>query len=752
MDERTFQRELNQLKSRVTDMAMKHSPRLAPGHILQASPSTDHFFSQVEDLKMHVAQLESTMSCSQPPPYLTGPTWEDFHVLESKLRGFTMDTLLRFENVEHDLAELDEKTDRLDPKRFTPASSDGNYEEGVSLFPSEADDILGSDSATYNDAFSSKIAASSPALEPLHSSFKQESSAPAFEDMTSIQVAQAFTKSKLEAANITLDILRQYNATNDKLDAEFDKDDLRLVENIVKLHTNLARDHRWNAPRLKEKANVVLPSAFVDPLAGLFEPEQPGGVSLPQDPRVSLPITELDARPRPDPSHPAAPFGMRQAEGVAFRDQEISRLDDLLRDAQEKARLSEQQFDGQRQALFDMQVRCDGRDIEVARLKADALQRDIHLQQMNDYLQSRDEQRDRQLSNFQQVVDRSREKTGIMASQERRIEKLQRILQDCQNSKDEEIDHILHGRSEEVRRLQGFCEQKDVVARSQEEIIARGAKLIQQRDDEIEALTRSRTAMEDDIKDERRQRLRVSKLLEERDGELVELKSELAARAVVEDGTRPQVDDREQSSPFEMTMRALPTAAPMWSPRPIPGNRRLANEARRASAWDQGERRGGKPMFGAPSPLGTWSKRDASPPRRRVSSPHPRAIRHLLSDEVDEAKTRAPRASDDRKQGHTSTSATREERDATGSPAFHDDRIPFSRSRNERHSLPLDRAVYPPLPVKVQSLADLRQTIGREKSDHRISKHQSMRELRRRALQPYVETEAESGGEFGGEV
>ncbi|KAK0943095.1 hypothetical protein LTS01_026104, partial [Friedmanniomyces endolithicus] len=81
-----------------------------------------------------------------------------------------------------------------------------------------------------------------------------------------------------------------------------------------------------------------------------------------------------------------------RAEGVAYRDQEISRLEELLSNAQEAARASEQQASYDRDSLVHREQQLEGcarqmdyvhglaqeREAELCKLKEEASQRELH--------------------------------------------------------------------------------------------------------------------------------------------------------------------------------------------------------------------------------------------------------------------------------------------------------------------------------------------------------------------------------------
>lgn len=790
MDERTFQHELHQLKQRVADMAMKKSPALPPRQAAVPDTAGDRFSSQVNNLKQHVTQLEQMlpkvpatystpsdkaantaapylMRPQQLPPMVAQPAMPlqpDHHAAQpSDLAVWQLLMTLRDEmkrigdrsaGIEQCVLDFEDKLDRLDPQRFTPPGSDASAEEGVERQAAykESVDTSGGvplDSYRHPQNEPSRPTASATVRND-HSITNNEKPHPG---VSPTWTAERLLRHKGDVSRVTLDMLRKYSAKMDRV-AQLSISDINLVRDIVKLHTTLAADHGWNAARLQSDISPPELSEAISPR------------------RTSIPASELDVPESfgmQNERHPAPATANVHPEGVAFRDLEISRLDELLKNAQESARLSEQQAYQDRQALEDLQTKSEAygketlyfqdlyqeRVDEVCKLKEEATQREQHLQQLNDYLHTRDEQRDRYLENYRQVLERSKEKTAVICSAELRIEELQKLMQDCQNGKDDEIDQMMRGREREIRRLQEFCEQKDAIAHSQEQIIARGARLMEQRDEDIEVLTRKVKALEDDYDHERRQRLRICKILEERDSQLADVKVRFQASSSAEGRTSEVKDDqpkaaiRDDPSPFTTPVRGVNYDVPSWSPRPIPGDRRLVSEARRASVWSPESANRTQPEFGKPSPIGYRRHRGAAP-RRHRSSPHPRKIRYLENDQVvdtdEHGRPVAPQA----------CAESNEVRGRSGSPAAPNVRPSNRRETEARYSLPLDRTVWPPLPAPVavnrmQSMTDLRST-GNDEQPHRVAKHQSMQELKRKDNHAYVETEAESGGEFGAEV
>ncbi|KAK1073735.1 hypothetical protein LTR74_001589 [Friedmanniomyces endolithicus] len=835
MDERTFQLEIHQLKERVAGMTARHLLSSPRGQSNSLTSAGIEFTTQVNDLRQHIARLEQVLgttlgrvpstpqpyampwdrsplpqSAPKPQPSIHYPRPKE-HSESPLYRGlqYEIESIsTRCSDVERTVAELEDKMDRLDPHRFTPLGSEASTDDGVGLHP--AFDLsmplpppLGSHSAFG-------FSCPQPPRPSPHSTRVQETRGTEFRDssatssttvnedrLTTKQVAEGLFRAKLDASHVTLDILRKFSARMD--DAQpLPETEQKVVRAIVKFHRRLAADHSWNSVSLQDSSNTG----------------EPTGMSGSR--RTSVAVSELDASEGPRPRSEGLsvpPMTSAHATGVAFRDQEILRLEELLSEAQEAAMISEQQACQARKASSDLHKRyqeCAGmnyyhstlyhkRDAEVSTLKEEASQREVHLQQLNDYLHTRDEQIERCSESYRQLLERSKAEGAIIQVAECRIEKLRQMLLDCQRNKDNDIERMVQGREEEIGRLQQFCEQKDVVAHSQEQIIARGASLMEQKDDTIEALSQKVEALQEENASEGKQRHLTSKLLEERDSELIALKAsstrpgsvptvsshsdrrlhtpERVRSPFLASTPRPQgaawasvhperrayileggaADTIESPTQLHGQATAEHDDAPpffakrpaVWSPRPIPHDRLLPHEVNRASAWGRAPEHQSPPAFGKPSPMGHRRHQDDSP-RRRRSSPHPRKIRYLIDGEVvdaeDDLRAKATRRSNE----------PAELPNVPSSPVAATERHASSRrSASGRHSLPMDRTVWPPLPAPVapnrmQSLADLRTAVRGEQLQ-RVGRPKSMQELKKRGEhQAYVETEVESGGEHGG--
>jgi hypothetical protein len=806
MAQTSSQQELHALRHRVVAMASRRSPRPLLTRPASATPD-DCFTQQINELKEHVAELENALheaphalqdafrgsaslrtSCLALRPIQhdsdTASIIAALSSLSAEVKASVNVTNERFADVQRGLSDLEDRLDRLDPTRFTPPGSESSLDDETDPFTAVRPETDAIERYAPRSDYADRLAA-------LHASSALPQAVPSADVVKppgANKVRAGLMRAKLGAAEASLAMLQQYSSNMTRGAYRLYGDDAVIIQNILRLHSALVDETKvpYTESGRSSKDKNGIPD---DPPVAVFPQQGSAQTSDICSRKISLPVTELDV----PGSTCAAPRALHQLsgpmiqpEGVVFRDQEISRLDDQLRAAQESARASEQQVENTQVAFSDLQHRVNmlsqslsdsesanrAREDEILKFREEAAQQGLHIQQLNDYLQTKNEQRERLMQSCVQLQDRSREKTAVIYDLERRLEEAQRNLQDCQSRKDDEIEQMVQSREDEIRRLQQFCEQKDVVIRSQEEIIARGATLMEQKDEDIATLTEKLHEVDDERSHERRQRRTTVRLLEQRDAELLELRqgntAAGGAQSTTAPGTRAAIDEHSQrhmehgrksdAQHGHAVSKIFGVPSPddgptsSWSPQPISGNKTLPHESRRASAWEQsGDRE--RAAFGHPSSIGYWPQ--VQPPRRHRSSLHPQKIRHLVNGQLANASAAAHAGESADESGRPPLPArsrsTKESKNRLGTAAAHDVQRPTQRDAGGRRTLPLDRPVWPPLPApigvnRIQSMSNLR--LAEDDAHHRrISKHQSMRELRRRDLQPYVETEAESGGE-----
>lgn len=733
MDEPTFQHALHQLKQKITEMSQRH--HISPvANYSDPSIARDTFAAQLSDVKLHLDLLQRSLdqnhvrfqdnvtwqaaagnaqSTRQAPHRnnLTLPSGPLFWQLFSSLRSHVQGLDSRVASVEHNVWELEDRVDNLDPHRFTPPGSTGS-----------------------NDAPTSDWG-----VGALNSSEMQPS--------TDFQTAY---KADQQYRGSLSDVGREY--------------ELRAV----------IQPFAWNHSY----------------------------------------TTAADSRDMALPElAPCLATQPRSIEGVEYRDRELSRMDELLRNAQESSRASEQQLAEKDAMLSGLRQTLASKERDVESLTTQLEDRtdqvraveDSH-QKMEDYLEmvrsdahSKMEtinSLNRAYSHLSSECEELRlvDKQALNKLKDAQVdvETLQALLRSSQNSRDDEFDEMLTIRDEEIRRLQEFCEQKDAVTCEQERVMARGAQLLTQKDTELETLSHSLEAAKESNDGQTRGLARMRTLLHQQNGELANLSekeaqikgvlerplqtsheeeaiAELAARLLcisqadgksvlssqihrlaegdsvrnvlgvaTPDNDRTGEDGHHlQPSPFAHAGQFISDRRPreQWTPSRL-SSKRLPHEARRASYWEGRHHERTRPVFGRPSPIGTpvrhGQQYDDSDSRIRPTSPEASQL-STFNSVADRRATPLP------------------ERVNVDSP----DAGILPRS-SVRHRLPLDRTFWPPLPApvahKVSTVSDLRSAASRGRGQRTVSKHRSMLELPRRNLQAYVETENESGGELGGEV
>ncbi|KAK4507514.1 hypothetical protein PRZ48_001249 [Zasmidium cellare] len=449
------------------------------------------------------------------------------------------------------------------------------------------------------------------------------------------------------------------------------------------------------------------------------------------------------------------------SEGVAFRDREIAQLDELMRKAQESIQNSDaviSQKDVQIQQLKSEQENSNAKIQELERVIA---QQESTIQDSDEmlydknghieHLQNRVESKDAALcaySSKQYAMEQSFiEKKTQLYHADRQVKQLQQALYELRNKMNDDMAEVKSVKDEEIMKLRDFCEAREVVVQEQEQIIARGADLLEDRDAELERLGQQMKGLDDDYRNETRERARFARLLDERDEEISELKSSLSNALMPkhkhskhESSEKPAVVDREekvlcyQPSPFAIAGtpgRRPTTGARQWTPKAIDNYTPLPHEQRRASVWKTGQSSAEQHhKFGVPGELASPSpSEERTPPENRR-----RDLRRSDSLKLLERLALAEEG------------GSRPARSHTG-----------SHSVTKRLRLPLDNdddvASRPPLPARVppRKMMSVNELGSRAKNDgetgHQrpISRHQSIQDFPRNKLQAYVEDGASGG-------
>lgn len=150
MDENDFQRELVQLKTRVSQMVASFN-RAAPT-LLPPTPSSDVFLDHLQDVKDRLQTMQDSLnqtnasqSCSSNTGYninavmptnsaihvphnsLTLPSGPLFWQLFTSLRTDVRSLHTRVADLEQNYSDLEDRVDRIDPAQITPAGSDASH-------------------------------------------------------------------------------------------------------------------------------------------------------------------------------------------------------------------------------------------------------------------------------------------------------------------------------------------------------------------------------------------------------------------------------------------------------------------------------------------------------------------------------------------------------------------------------------------------------------------------------------------------
>lgn len=382
---------------------------------------------------------------------------------------------------------------------------------------------------------------------------------------------------------------------------------------------------------------------------------------------------------------------------------------------------------------------------------------------------------------------------------QRQLEGYERALDDSERDREAEIRRALEGRDDELDKLHAFCREKDAVVHQQEEIIARGGAILQERDAEIDRLEQE---VEEVLRGRRFVRDHISKLrgkLKDRDEEIEDLKEEVRdekdRRWRLEELMRKDVDvakpkakgiasgaiDKQQAVSFArateeaVSGRGRP-AQSSWTPKPIRPGRMLPHEESRRMLWETGASPYFEHQFGSASPVVQQQKRRPSS-RETVEpvnghsscdkhgSPHGQSSRHV------QKRSSAPAVSFASQHVHAdnidagndiSAHATSQGAECRAAQAAAN--YGPAGEKKRRHELPLDVTRWPPLPAhaaaaveRVGSLPDLRARTQPSGARGAMSKPASMLNLasqdtRRPYQAPSVETEAESADEGQGGI
>jgi hypothetical protein len=217
---------------------------------------------------------------------------------------------------------------------------------------------------------------------------------------------------------------------------------------------------------------------------------------------------------------------------------------------------------------------------------------------------------------------------------QQQLNECEAALENCNRGRHIDIRNALHSSAGEVDKLQMFCEEKDAVVYQQEQIIAQGASILQERDAEIDRLSAALDESKRSEQDAREHAAKNKRTIQKRDLQLEDLqreaKGEKERRCRLEDlmrrdaeamrtkakDARFDADERDSGRSFAnagnvpanvLSRGQSGRQNPLWTPQPIPSGGRLPHEEDRASFWEDGEhaqaRATTKHKFGSPSPM-----------------------------------------------------------------------------------------------------------------------------------------------------
>ncbi|KAK3702936.1 hypothetical protein LTR37_014785 [Vermiconidia calcicola] len=735
MNERNFQQQLHTLKSRLCELSQKYPPQ--PQQMLSPQNSfrtPDPFMEQLRGVKLQLAHMEESLfqherSVQQrygaqtyvPRPAVSsssdsrqwnqialpsGPLfWQLYNTLRTDMQGLDS----RVAEIERNLSNLEDRVDEMNPNRFTPASSTANSDVAY-MKP------------IHVNSHSLPLSQHAPVSELY-------SDANGLEENIPIPIEQNWTSWAGQCPPSNQNILGHYpqqpscdewpkahQPWNDRnINTEISSTDVninRLKEENTTMMNQIGKLDHENAKLLR--AVQTLGGGF-DRILRLHEP---AGTELPA---MAMPNT--------------AP------EGVVFRDQEIARMDEQLRIAHDQVRVSEG-VANQKDALI-AQLRSERYDFhrhaalvgametQMKQYRGELAARDMECYGLQDAIANKDNE-------VRAWQDKHHEIVQAFKHARAEGQARQDYMREQEEHNDQERAKLVANHHDELRQMKEFCEQKDAVIHRQEDVISRGARLLEQRDEELEGIQRNLRVVEDDRDYAARTGERIARLLGERDSEIARLKSDSDKAPVkhIRRNTEHLLDGINE------TLLEVPEGSDgssrTASYRPPPSVQSEQSTPTHAQGFNSPRSVEHRAYIWANDLPGTVHQEPKYPDE--TPSPGDRSIRG-----------RAP----GRNRRNSNRRYPELVKQPSVSPETQDARGWKSGSRADMGSRwqALDNRTFrPPLPAPVTarrqaSEANLRPTSPNNATQKRktVAKHQSMLELGK--LQPYVETEGEEGGE-----
>lgn len=734
-----FHHQLHSLKDRVHALTMQYSPR--PAHAAPRAPlspqpiaSGDVFTAQLHDIKAHVATLQTSIAKCEASmrqqavsralnkinnqeqlaaqSRLTLPSGPVFWQLFNSLRADfqTLDT--RVAGLEQDVDALEDRVDRLEPDRFTPAGSTASQEDcgGEQVQPRLNDDLLGPSTACLPELCSQET-----------DTVEMANTAQHHRRISSLQ-SQPNTAFEW-----------QWPASN------------YMNEGVVT---------QSYAPPLHQGRGAFDTSTAYS-LKPISEPVYPEGVAF-RD-------REID---RMDDQLRAVQESLRSSEALAAsKDNTVAHLQaELMRLSSDNAALAEQNTHNtltlkKRESCIQQHKREREKHAERSAVRDEEQQKTIeaHLQTIADrdfavrYWQERCDQEAsmyrHSLADRDHALQRWEESYTAVSDawrhENERANALASRIDLYRSDRRKEMEHVHLKYEREIDKLKEFCEHKDAIIVKQERVMSRGGGLLEERDREIDRLQRRLRVAADDMQHGERQQKRTAKLLEEHQAELERLR--MSNVVPIENGDNIIAIAHEQEQAKAASAQTLDGRENVDNPGRYP-------RAVRDDYTSQRDRHSGTRGDSAASER--EGIRIGSPQQRRLrrhdSSRHLPTHQHHHMDGGSRGAEREP------------TLPPRPHREDRNERLVRDNAETKPDIPDRRRARFLDDSISfnPPLPApvaarKMASEADLRSPrngIRGDGAQRSLAKHQSMQELpgARRRLQAYVETEGESDAERDG--
>ncbi|PIB02493.1 hypothetical protein CB0940_01144 [Cercospora beticola] len=291
-------------------------------------------------------------------------------------------------------------------------------------------------------------------------------------------------------------------------------------------------------------------------------------------------------------------LGTNASPGVAFRDKEINDLEELVRSSQESLKRSEElsarnaiQVRDLLNGNASLQRQISHRDAALTVCSNRLSAKQTQLEEVQADCHTKDAKLHSWASKHEALKQGYFQQQDELAALKRRLQQVYSM----QVTRQQETEELVSLKDDNLFRLRGLCESKHEVLVKQEEVIARGVTLMQDKDHEMEQLRLEFRALKDDFDSAARERDRYARLFEE-SGEVIAqlrvslsnaLASDTPSSAAGNTAERPEVQ-MDTRSPFSRSASGSHDSPTMsWTPRPLKYGS-LPDEKKRAEIWESG--------------------------------------------------------------------------------------------------------------------------------------------------------------------